>query len=116
MVESNSQWYDDNGLTERNADTVPRRSFAAVKSEGLIVSAISTCHAVEAMPGTLVHSPASAAFFEESIPLIASEKCTMLQPEATANPQSPMIAITVPKRIAVRIANFAEGYLACFFF
>src|SRR6516162_11791057 len=105
MPESNSQWYEDNGATERNAESASRRSFAAVKSEGLIWSIISTCQAVEAMPGTLVHARASARFFGESIPILASEKCTMCQPEAAAKPQSPIIAIAVHKRSPMRIAT-----------
>src|SRR5260370_22968550 len=98
MPDSNSQWYEDNGLIERIAESASRRPFAAVRSEGLILSVSSACHqAVEAMPGTLVHARASARFFEESVSFVASEKCTMLHPRTAALPQIPITAIAVQK-------------------
>jgi hypothetical protein len=99
MLESNTQWYEDNGLIERNAEIVSRRSFAAVKSDGLILSNVSACRAVEAMPGTLVHTRASARFFEESASIIASEKCAIFHPETAANAQIPITTIAVQKRV-----------------
>ena len=66
----------------------------------------SVCRAVEATPGTALHAwMISARFSEESMFTIAREKCTILQPRATDNPQIPIIAIAVQKRISARIAT-----------
>ena len=47
----------------------------------------------------------SSRFSDESTFAIAREKCTILQPRVTENPQIPISAIAVNKRISARIAT-----------
>ena len=71
-----------------------------------IFSVSSACKAAEATPGTAAQVlMISARFSDESMFAIAREKCTILQPRATANPQIPIIAIAVNKRISARITT-----------
>src|SRR5271169_5454173 len=100
-----SQSIEDNGLIDRIAESPSRRRVVAIRSEGLMSSVRSACKAVEATSGAeLQVLTISARFSDESMFAIASEKCTIPQPRATENPQIPIIAIAVHKRISVRIA------------
>src|SRR5262249_15585213 len=105
MPESDSQFGDDNGVTERIAARASRRLLAACKSEELIFFVSFDCKAVAPTPGTVAHKRiVSARLSEESIVAIAREKRTILKPRTSENAQIPITTIAVQKRISARIA------------
>src|SRR5262245_14414563 len=101
---NDSQLSEDDGLMERIEENVSRLPLAAFESEISMSSFSSACKATEATPGTAVHGrKASVKLSNTSILAVAKEKCTILQPRATENPQIPISTIAVQKRISARI-------------
>jgi len=106
--DSDSQSIEDIGFIERIDASASRRLLAAFASEMLIFALTSARKAAEATSGAAAHlAVMSGRFFAES-----REKCTIPQPRASANPQIPINAIAVNKRILARITtgDFSESF------